>query len=124
MSTERRDPSRRRQSKRAYYERHKERLREQARQRAAAQRDDPSAKEARHHVLKKYRAKHAEELRLQRLNYRRRLFIEKHGVAAFREKYVTRLTASERERIPWGYLLEDHDDNTLAPIHTYRSSTP
>ncbi|KAL1749873.1 hypothetical protein FB107DRAFT_224824 [Schizophyllum commune] len=119
MTAEKRDPQRRRESKRAYYERHKKRLREQARQRAEAQRGDPVAREARLQAMRTYREKHAMELRLRRLNYRRRVFIQQHGVSAFRERYISRLSSSEYYSIPHGYLLEDHDDEELIPIHTY-----
>ncbi|KAL1714110.1 hypothetical protein EV715DRAFT_295469 [Schizophyllum commune] len=100
MSAEKRDPDRRRESKKAYYQRHKERLREER-------------------ALRAYRTKHAVDLRLRQLNQTRRLFIQQHGVAIFREKFVSRLSKAAREKIPWGWLLEDHDDEELDPIYTY-----
>ena len=42
-----------------------------------------------------------------------RAYLLKNGVNAFRTKFVSRLSADERESIPHGHLLEDREDWVL-----------
>ncbi|KAL1749877.1 hypothetical protein FB107DRAFT_224801 [Schizophyllum commune] len=113
-STENRDPERRRASKRAYYQRNKERLQEKARERAKARyKQDPAVRLEHRRAALVYRTLHADELRVRRLNLYRKAYLLKFGVDAFRLKFVSRLSASERESIPHGYLLEDREDWVL-----------
>ncbi|KAL1698377.1 hypothetical protein EV121DRAFT_218274 [Schizophyllum commune] len=110
-STENRDPERRRASKRAYYQRNKERLQEKARERAKARyKQDPAVRFEHRRAVLAYRTLHADELRVRRLNLYRKAYLLKNGVDAFRTKFISRLSASERESIPHGYLLEDRED--------------
>ncbi|KAI5885769.1 uncharacterized protein SCHCODRAFT_02706233 [Schizophyllum commune H4-8] len=123
MSAEKRDSKRRCASKKAYYERHKERLREEARRRAAQKRDE-GTKVAQRQCQKDYRERNAWILQLRRLNRYRKIYIQENGVQAFRERFVSRLSRSSRQAIPKGYLLEDHDDEVLEPIYTYYHHPP
>ncbi|KAL1724982.1 hypothetical protein EV714DRAFT_277961 [Schizophyllum commune] len=111
---ENRNPERRRASKRAYYERHKERLREKARDSAYAKyHQDDTARRAKYLRLLAKRTIYEHNLRIRRLNFYRLSYLREHGLAAFRSNFIPRLSPAVRAAIPRGQLLEDLDDNAL-----------
>ncbi|KAL1740386.1 hypothetical protein HDZ31DRAFT_76921, partial [Schizophyllum fasciatum] len=123
-----RDRNRRAASKRAYYERNKEKLQAKARERYALERAKEPAKvdtvcrNTQHTVMGRdperrraskrayYQRRNYDRLRIKRLNMYRKRWMMKHGVSRFLRRFRARVQAEE------GQLLEHWDHGTLSSL--------
>ncbi|TRM55256.1 hypothetical protein BD626DRAFT_578729 [Schizophyllum amplum] len=107
-----RDAERRQASKQTYYTRHKDALRQKARERMSRQRasQDASAQLKRRLACMSYRYRYHELLNNKRLNLYRKRWMKTHGVARFLNDFRGRV------QLPHGMLLEHWDADTLESV--------